>query len=175
MGAPHCRACTRCRVRVWPDLNFLTRRLLTPTLAPSRSFILPAIYFIARGKVSAPTRWKLLGLGLGIGFQGALGWYMVKSGLDAQILDTPGAVPRVSQYRLAAHLSAALALYVGMLSTAEGVRRDWAAAHGTARVVPAVGAESARVLRRFKRLGVVVGAMVFLTAVSGESSVSTSR
>lgn len=38
---------------------------------------------------------------------------MVKSGLVDD--PDPNAVPRVSQYRLATHLGAALALYVGML------------------------------------------------------------
>lgn len=42
--------------------------------------------------------------------QGALGWYMVKSGLEAK--EDPNAVPRVSQYRLAAHLTSAMTLYV---------------------------------------------------------------
>jgi len=38
-----------------------------------------------------------------------MGWYMVKSGLE----DKPGVndVPRVSQYRLAAHLGTAAVLY----------------------------------------------------------------
>ena len=51
--------------------------------------------------------------------QGLLGWYMVKSGLE----DRPGAstVPRVSQYRLAAHLGTALALYSSMLYTSLGL------------------------------------------------------
>jgi len=41
--------------------------------------------------------------------QGALGWYMVKSGLEENADEH--AVPRVSQYRLAAHLGSALILY----------------------------------------------------------------
>ncbi|KAH9907128.1 cytochrome oxidase assembly protein-domain-containing protein [Fomitopsis serialis] len=42
----------------------------------------------------------------------ALGWYMVKSGLEDSLMDTPGAVPRVSQYRLAAHLGTAFNSHV---------------------------------------------------------------
>lgn len=42
-------------------------------------------------------------------FKGFLGWYMVKSGLQEQPLPTD--VPRVSQYRLAAHLGSAFILY----------------------------------------------------------------
>lgn len=48
-----------------------------------------------------------------LGFQGFLGWYMVKSGLSEPVKQTD--VPRVSQYRLAAHLGSALLLYVGFL------------------------------------------------------------
>jgi cytochrome c oxidase assembly protein subunit 15 len=95
---------------------------------------------------------KLLAIGLGIGFQGALGWYMVQSGLEQEIIDT-NAVPRVSQYRLAAHLSAALLLYVGMVSTAIGLRRDLRGA------LPSPLAP--------KRLTHLALGMVFLTAVSG--------
>ena len=41
--------------------------------------------------------------------QGLLGWYMVKSGLNPKPEATD--VPRVSQYRLAAHLGSAFILY----------------------------------------------------------------
>ena len=43
-----------------------------------------------------------------------MGWYMVKSGLDPIIIENK-AVPRVSQYRLAAHLSLAFFIYAMML------------------------------------------------------------
>ncbi|XP_064465806.1 heme A synthase COX15-like [Ornithodoros turicata] len=46
-------------------------------------------------------------LGLGLAFQGALGWFMVRSGLRDE--------PRVSQYRLAAHLGTAIVWYGGAL------------------------------------------------------------
>lgn len=48
-------------------------------------------------------------------FQGLLGWYMVKSGLE----EKPDShdIPRVSQYRLAAHLGSALVLYCASLWT----------------------------------------------------------
>lgn len=47
--------------------------------------------------------------------QGLLGWYMVKSGLE----EKPDSydIPRVSQYRLAAHLGSALVLYSASLWT----------------------------------------------------------
>ena len=65
--------------------------------------ILPFIYFAARRmlpKGQWPRYVLLLALG---GLQGLLGWYMVKSGLDARV--------SVSQYWLAAHLLCASAIF----------------------------------------------------------------
>lgn len=62
-------------------------------------FIIPFLYFLFKKQLSKPTIKKsiiLLFLG---GFQGFLGWYMVKSGL----IDRPS----VSHYRLAMHLTTA--------------------------------------------------------------------
>ncbi len=69
-------------------------------------FIVPLVWFWLRGRIPARLRWPLLGL-LALGAaQGYMGWYMVQSGLVDE--------PRVSQYRLAAHLSLALIIYAGM-------------------------------------------------------------
>lgn len=46
--------------------------------------------------------------------QGLLGWYMVKSGLDEELVSKTE-IPRVSPYRLAAHLSLAFLLYAGLI------------------------------------------------------------
>jgi cytochrome c oxidase assembly protein subunit 15 len=70
-------------------------------------FALPLLYFAWRGAIRPglmPRLWLLFFLG---GCQGLLGWYMVKSGL----VDNP----RVSQYRLTAHLGLAVAIYAYML------------------------------------------------------------
>jgi cytochrome c oxidase assembly protein subunit 15 len=62
-------------------------------------FIIPFVYFLLRKQLSRATIKKsILLLVLG-GFQGFLGWYMVKSGLVDR--------PDVSHYRLAMHLSTA--------------------------------------------------------------------
>ena len=51
-----------------------------------------------------------------LGFaQGALGWYMVESGLADRV--------EVSQYRLVAHLALALAIYAAILWVALGIVR----------------------------------------------------
>jgi cytochrome c oxidase assembly protein subunit 15 len=65
-------------------------------------FFIPLVFFWVTKQI--PPGYKsrfLIALGLG-GCQGLMGWYMVKSGL----ID----VPRVSHFRLAAHLSLALAI-----------------------------------------------------------------
>jgi cytochrome c oxidase assembly protein subunit 15 len=62
-------------------------------------FIIPFLYFLIRRKFDRPTLKKCIILLIMGGFQGFLGWYMVKSGLVDR--------PDVSHYRLAAHLSTA--------------------------------------------------------------------
>ncbi|WVQ92321.1 hypothetical protein IAS59_006130 [Cryptococcus gattii] len=109
-----------------------------------------------------PLPTKLLLIGLGIGFQGVLGWWMVKSGLDEQII-TDNSVPRVSQYRLAAHYSAAVALYLGMLSTAIGIQRDMKLAKNPA----IVSALNVPAVKKFRGIIHLSGMMVALTAVTG--------
>lgn len=59
-------------------------------------FIIPFLYFVIKKQLSGPTIKKSVILFVLGGFQGFLGWYMVKSGL----VDNPD----VSHYRLAAHL-----------------------------------------------------------------------
>lgn len=74
------------------------------------AFFVPLAWFLARGKIAwpeSPRYFLMLLLG---GFQGLLGWYMVKSGL----VDNPA----VSQYRLTAHLMSAFAIFGFMLWTA---------------------------------------------------------
>ena len=121
------------------------------------SFAIPAVYYMTRYKLPKGIPTRLVVLGLGIGCQGIIGWLMVKSGLNQDIIDT-NSVPRVSQYRLAAHFSAAVALYIGMLSTALSLRRDMKAPV----TIPDIGP-----MRRFKGIAHLAAAMVFITAVSG--------
>lgn len=66
-------------------------------------FFLPLVYFAVRRRIPPPLLRKLAGIFLLLGLQGALGWYMVKSGLVDK--------PYVSQYRLAAHLGFAFLIY----------------------------------------------------------------
>jgi len=66
-------------------------------------FFVPFLWFVVRRQVDRPLALKLAGLFALGGFQGALGWFMVASGL----VDDPA----VSHFRLAAHLMAAFAVY----------------------------------------------------------------
>ena len=110
------------------------------------AFVLPLAWFTLRRRMPAiATRrvWLLLALLLG---QGAMGWWMVKSGLSVRT--------EVSQYRLAAHLVVALVILAVTVWTAAdllaGRRR----------------AASARERRDGRLLAGLLG-LVFLTSASG--------
>jgi len=70
-------------------------------------FAVPMIFFFVKGYIPRDDRLKYLGLLALGGAQGALGWFMVKSGLVDR--------PSVSHFRLAAHLSLALTIYSALL------------------------------------------------------------
>ena len=77
-------------------------------------YFLPFLWFLIRYRLPTGLTGRLAILFVLGGLQGALGWYMVKSGLVDQ--------PSVSQYRLAAHLGVAVVIYAAMLYTALGLR-----------------------------------------------------
>ncbi len=130
------------------------------------SFVLPAIYFVARRKVSAPMAAKLCGIAGLIGFQGFLGWWMVKSGLKDDLF-APGSHPRVSQYRLTAHLGTAFICYSAMLWNGLSILR----AHRLMANPEAAKAILARLgnprMNIFRRSVGALAVLVFCTAMSG--------
>ena len=80
------------------------------------AFLLPYLWYLIRRRIPkgyAGALGAILVLG---GAQGALGWYMVQSGLVAD--------PRVSQLRLTAHLGLAFALFGAMLWAALSLIRS---------------------------------------------------
>jgi len=77
-------------------------------------FLLPFLYFLWRGAIPAPLRHRLWTIFAAGTFLGAVGWWMVSSGLS-------GSRTSVSQYRLAFHLTLACAIYVSVLWTAQQV------------------------------------------------------
>ncbi len=71
------------------------------------AFLVPFLVFLVQRRFSWSLAAPLAGLFVLGGLQGALGWWMVSSGLVDRV--------DVSQYRLAAHLSAALVLFLALL------------------------------------------------------------
>jgi cytochrome c oxidase assembly protein subunit 15 len=74
------------------------------------AFLLPLLWFAARRMIPAGLGPRLLGIFLLGALQGAMGWYMVQSGLVDD--------PRVSQLRLTAHLGLAFVIFGAMFWTA---------------------------------------------------------
>jgi cytochrome c oxidase assembly protein subunit 15 len=130
------------------------------------TFLVPTIYFIARRKVTTSMAWKLPGICGLIGFQGFLGWWMVKSGLRDDLF-TPGSHPRVSQYRLTAHLGAAFGVYVAMLLSGLSILKEHRLLSN-----PKEGAKTLEnlklpALRIFRGSVLALALLVFTTAMSG--------
>jgi cytochrome c oxidase assembly protein subunit 15 len=74
------------------------------------AFLIPFLVFLARGQIERALIPRLIALFVLGGMQGALGWFMVASGLTERT--------SVSQYRLAAHLGLALVIYGAIVWTA---------------------------------------------------------
>jgi cytochrome c oxidase assembly protein subunit 15 len=92
-----------------------THRLLARTTGAV--FLLPFLYFLWRGAIPPRLRTRLWVIFAGGAFLGAVGWWMVASGLSGS-----GRVS-VSQYRLAFHLTLACAIYASILWTAQQMMR----------------------------------------------------
>jgi cytochrome c oxidase assembly protein subunit 15 len=82
------------------------------------AFALPMIWFWVKGWVPAGYKARLFAMLALIGLQGALGWYMVSSGVGD---DT--ALTDVSHFRLSAHLLTAFFLLAGLVWTAQDLRK----------------------------------------------------
>lgn len=125
------------RIFWWEYAHRLLGRLI------GAAFLLPLLWFTARRRIGRALAWKLAAIFALGGLQGALGWYMVQSGLVED--------PRVSQYRLAAHLGVALLIYAAMLWVALDLLQPRAT-------------EAVRALRHF---ALALSALVFVQALSG--------
>lgn len=158
------------------------------------------------------SRWKLIAIAGGIGFQGFLGWFMVRSGLAAPE-STPPTIsqshtnstvasgphdprlegmtststesstssdwhPRVSHFRLAAHLGTAFLVYLGMTHSGISILRDYNVQKGTGKVAGwsmKIQGNSAKLysilgsspVSRFRNVARALTGLVFLTAMSG--------
>src|SRR5262249_62098333 len=89
-----------------------THRLLGRLIGVA--FLLPFLWFLWRRYIEPGWRtllWSIFGLGA---LQGAVGWWMVVSGLVDRV--------NVSQYRLAFHLTLACAIFAMIVWTARRLR-----------------------------------------------------
>ncbi len=108
-------------------------------------FLVPFLYFLIRRQIDRPLVPKLLALFALGGLQGLLGWLMVASGLVDE--------PRVSPYRLTAHLGLAVIIYAYMLWVALGL------------LYPGTG--SATVPGGLRRKSIALAAFVFFVILTG--------
>ncbi len=108
-------------------------------------FLLPFLFFYFTKRIQSGLTPKLMVMFVLGGLQGLLGWYMVKSGL----VDNP----RVSQYRLTAHLGAAVIIYAYILWVAFGLL--------------SVNSSSSSNEKGFKRFAYTLSGLLFLMILSG--------
>ena len=120
------------RIFWWEYIHRLLARLIGVV------FLLPYVYFLVKKKVDGALAWKLAGIFLLGALQGAVGWFMVKSGLVDD--------PKVSPVRLTMHLGLALAIFSAEL---------WLALQLLAPK------------RRFDGFALVIPMLVFVMALSG--------
>src|SRR5207245_4458021 len=88
-----------------------THRLLARLVGAA--FLVPFLWFLWRGWLEPPLRarlWTIFALGAALG---AVGWWMVASGLAERV--------SVSQYRLAFHLTLACVIFAAIVWTAQGL------------------------------------------------------
>ncbi len=111
------------------------------------AFLLPLIVFAARRAIPAGYGWRLGAMFALICGQGALGWYMVSSGVGETDLTD------VSHFRLSAHLLTALFLLAGLVWTARDLRQ--LARDPAARLAPLTG------------LAGIAGAVLFVQLLLG--------
>lgn len=115
------------------------------------AFVVPLAYFAARGRLKSFTPYATL-LALG-GTQGLVGWWMVKSGLEADPESRKEI--RVSPYRLATHLGLAFTTYSLLV---------WTGLDALHKSTPVIAPPPPRVLAP---LAAGCFGLVFATAMSG--------
>jgi cytochrome c oxidase assembly protein subunit 15 len=110
------------------------------------AFLLPLVWFTLRRRIPRGYCWPLAAIfGLGA-LQGAMGWYMVQSGLVDD--------PRVSQFRLTAHLGLAFVILGAMLWAALSLLRPARAPRDGTHV-------------RLRCYAIAVAALVFVMVLTG--------
>ena len=118
------------------------------------AFLVPLMTFVVRGAIDGRLARRLGGLFLLGGLQGAIGWFMVASGFEADST-------AVSPYRLVIHLAMALLLYSAILWTALGLWRQGNARGGE------TGREPASAVPGLHALTAVTASFVAVTILAG--------
>ena len=113
----------------WEYVHRLLGRLI------GLAFAAPLVWFAVRRRIPAGYGWRLFALLSLVGLQGAIGWWMVASGLSVRT--------DVSHVRLAVHLTTALVILGGIVWTARDLR---ALAADPSRPPARLGAGAAAVL-----------------------------
>lgn len=128
------------------------------------AFVVPFAVFAARGRIHG-SLYKRLGLMFAIGGgQGAVGWWMVRSGLENP--EHEWREPRVSPYRLTAHLTVAITLYSLLAWTSMDIIRG--APKALALAEPALS-RLAPQMARFRKISLATSCLLGVTVVSGVS------
>jgi cytochrome c oxidase assembly protein subunit 15 len=126
------------------------------------AYALPFLYFWLRGRLPRQLLVPLGGILLLGTAQGALGWYMVESGLADRV--------EVSQYRLVAHLVLALAIYAVTLWIALGLLEASASPHPNPPPLAGEGVRrvsGGRLGAGWRRGAEAITALVALTIIAG--------
>jgi cytochrome c oxidase assembly protein subunit 15 len=108
------------------------------------AFFVPFVVFLIRRRIESKMVFKLTGIFILGALQGALGWFMVASGLADE--------PRVSPYRLTAHLGLAVIIYGFMFWLALGLLQPRGELSG---------------IHRLRRFGLMVTGLIFLMILAG--------
>ena len=110
------------RIFFWEWLHRLIGRVI------GLAFALPLLWFAVKRAIPKGYGWKLVGLLALGGLQGALGWYMVMSGLSERT--------DVSHFRLSAHLLAAFLIIGALVWVALDLRRLARTGQNASRLTP---------------------------------------
>jgi heme a synthase len=127
------------RIFWWEYIHRLLGRLI------GLAFFVPLVWLLVKGRIERALLPRLIAIFLLGGLQGAVGWWMVKSGLVDD--------PRVSHVRLSIHLGIAFAIFAAMFWTALGLLSGEPAKDPRRRHLAACGA--------------ALCALVFLMVLSG--------
>uniref|UniRef100_A0A7E4ZW93 Cytochrome c oxidase assembly protein COX15 n=1 Tax=Panagrellus redivivus TaxID=6233 RepID=A0A7E4ZW93_PANRE len=118
------------------------------------AFLLPMGYFWARGRFNGAMKKRMVFATALLLTQGGIGWWMVKSGLDPS-QNSDKDVPRVSQYRLATHLTLAFVLYSVFLWT------------GFSHILPAADHSKLAKIKKLRGMAHGSKTLIFTTAIMG--------